>query len=145
MGKLGYDVDVNKLAGKDMEFSKQAVATYDSIKEVVWHGDLYRLVNPRENNIASLMFVDSAKSRSVMFTYLVTSRFGQTSTPSPVKLKGLDANKRYSIREINLYPDTKSSIDGSHAYSGDFLMTVGFNPDMSPRRTSVVLEIDEVK
>ena len=81
MGKLGYDVDVNKLAGKDMEFSKHAVATYDSIKEVVWHGDLYRLVNPRENNIASLMFVDSAKSRSVMFTYLVTSRFGQTSTP----------------------------------------------------------------
>jgi alpha-galactosidase len=145
MGKLGYDVDVNKLAGKDMEFSKHAVATYDSIKEVVWHGDLYRLVNPRENNIASLMFVDSAKSRSVMFTYLVTSRYGQTSTPIPIKLKGLDANKRYSVREINLYPDTKSSIDSSRTYSGDFLMTIGFNPDMSPRRTSVILEIDEVK
>lgn len=145
MGKLGYDVDVNKLAGKDMEFSKHAVATYDSIKEVVWHGDLYRLVNPRENNIASLMFVDTAKSRSVMFTYLVTSRFGQTSTPTPIKLKGLEANKHYSIREINLYPDTKSSIDSSRTYSGDFLMTIGFNPDMSPRRTSVILEIDEVK
>jgi alpha-galactosidase len=145
MGKLGYDVDVSKLESKDWEFSKHAVATYDSIKEVIWHGDMYRLVNPRENNIASLMYVDNMKSRAVMFTYLVTSRYGQTSTPSPVKLKGLDANKRYSVREINLYPDTKSSIDGSHTYSGDFLMTVGFNPDMSQRRTSVILEINEVK
>jgi len=145
MGKLGYDVDVSKLDPKDWEFSKHAVATYDSVKDLVWHGDLYRLVNPRENNIASLMFVDDAKSRAVMFTYLITSRFGQTSTLAPIKLKGLDANKRYSVREINLYPDTKSWIDGSHTYSGDFLMTIGFNPDMSQRRSSVVLEIKEVK
>ncbi|WP_240743232.1 alpha-galactosidase [Ilyomonas limi] len=145
MGKLGYDVDVSKLESKDWQFSKQAVATYDSIKDVVWHGDLYRLVNPRENNIASLMFVDSVKSKAVMFTYLVSSRFGQTSTPLPVKLKGLDATRRYHIREINLYPDTKSSIDASRTYSGDFLMTVGFNPGISQRRASVVLEIAEEK
>lgn len=145
MGKLGYDVDVSKLDPKDWEFSKHAVATYDSVKDLVWHGDLYRLVNPRDNNIASLMFVDDAKSRAVMFTYLITSRFGQTSTLAPIKLKGLDANKRYSVREINLYPDTRSWIDGSHTYSGDFLMTIGFNPDMSQRRSSVVLEIKEVK
>ncbi len=145
MGKLGFDVDVNKLEEKDQQFSKSAVATYDSIKNIIWHGDQYRLVNPRENNIASVMYVDSVKSSAVMFTYLVTSRYGQMSTSSPVKLKGLDGAKKYTIREINLYPDTRSRINASQTYSGDFLMTIGFNPDMNGRRTSVVLEIDEAK
>ena len=80
-----------------------------------------------------------------MFTCLVTSRYGQTSTPSPVRLKGLDAGKRYTVKEINLYPGADSHIDASRTYSGDFLMTVGFNPDISDRRTSVVLEINEAK
>lgn len=79
-----------------------------------------------------------------MFSYLVNNRYDEGSK-LPVRLKGLDAGKKYSIKEINLYPDTKSAIDAGKIYTGDFLMKVGFNPVVNSGRTSVVLQIEEIK
>lgn len=145
MGKMGYDIVVNDLSKSDLEFSQQAVATYRSINDLVWHGDLYRLVDPKENPLASLMFSSSDKSRAVVFNYLTNTRFMQTATQQPVKLKGLDATKNYTVKEINLYPGTNSPVNASMVYSGNFLMTIGINPDVNGRRTSVLLEVNEVK
>lgn len=145
MGKLGFDIVVNDLSANDLKFAQQAVANYKSFNNVVWHGDQYRLVDPYENDLMSIMYVDSAKSKAIMFNYLTNFRFSLGATIEPVKLKGLDANKKYSVKEINLYPGTNSSIKTSQTFSGDYLMTVGFNPDVNTRRTSVILEIDEAK
>ena len=93
----------------------------------------------------SIMYVDSAKSKAIMFSYLTNFRFSLGATVEPVKLKGLDANKKYSVKEINLYPGTSSRINGMQTFSGDYLMTIGFNPNVDTRRTSVILEIVEVK
>ena len=62
-----------------------------------------------------------------------------------MRLDGLDPDKKYSIQEINLYPGARSMVDSTKVYSGDFLMKVGFNPGISLWRTSVVLEVNEVK
>ena len=43
---------------------------------------------------------------------------------------------QYNIEEINLYPNTKSPIDNSKIYSGDFLMKVRFNPEANTNKTS---------
>ncbi|HWB28709.1 MAG TPA: alpha-galactosidase [Chitinophagaceae bacterium] len=145
MGKMGYDIVVDKLSAEDLAFSKQAVQTYKSVSGLVWHGDLYRLVNPWDNPVASLMFANTEKSRAVVFTYLVNNRYAATSTMLPIKLKGLDPAKKYTVKEINLYPGTHSNIDGSHVYSGDFLMTAGINPEVNTRRESVVLEVEEAR
>ncbi len=145
MGKLGFDIVAGHLNENDLKFCKDAVANYHRFKEVVWKGDLYRLMNPHENDFASLMYVDAAKSKSVVFNYLVNYRPRLHSTDQPVKLKGLDSNKRYRVTEINLYPGTKSVIDSEKVYSGDFLMKAGINPMVNAQRASVVLEITEVK
>jgi len=144
MGKLGYDIVVSKLNEKDLQFSQQAVKTYDSIKNIVWKGDLFRLADPHENQFASLMYVNESKDTSVMFTYLSANRYGN-GTLSPIKLKGLDPAKKYTVREINVYPGARSYIPGNVPYSGDFLMTVGFNPGVNTNRTSVILQIEEGK
>jgi alpha-galactosidase len=60
-------------------------------------------------------------------------------------LNGLDPQKRYTVKEINLYPGTTSTILSDKVYSGDFLMKAGINPDVTLQRTSVVLEISEVR
>ena len=78
-----------------------------------------------------------------MFNYLVNNRYDQGSK-SPVLLKGLDPVKKYSVKEINLYPGITSSLAGN-IYTGEFLMRIGFNPDVNAGRTSVVLQVDEVK
>jgi alpha-galactosidase len=145
MGKLGFDIVASHLNEKDMQFAKESVSNYHAFKNVVWHGDLFRLVNPHENAIASLMYVEPSKSKGIVFNYLVNDRQRLTETQRPVRLAGLDPAKKYQVHEINLYPDTKSSINATAIYSGDFLMKVGINPDISLRRTSVVLEINEVK
>lgn len=145
MGKMGYDIVVNNLSEKDLAFSKQAVTTYKSLSDVIWHGDLYRLVNPGEKPFASAMYVNEEKSRAVVFNYFVSNRFMLTGSPAPVKLKGLEANKKYSVKEINLYPGTRPVPGDSKVYSGDFLMKIGFNPQVNGWRTSVVLELNEVK
>lgn len=144
MGKLGFDIVVNHLSENDLRFAQQSVAGYKSFSDVVWHGDLFRLADPYENEYASLMYVDSTKDKAIMFNYLTNFRFSAGATIGPVKLKGLDANKKYVVKEINLYPGTQSPINNS-AYSGDYLMTVGFNPVVDSRRTSVILEIIEEK
>ncbi|HRX10980.1 MAG TPA: alpha-galactosidase, partial [Draconibacterium sp.] len=145
MGKLGFDIVAGELNEKDMEFAKQAVKNYHDFKDIVWHGDLYRLVNPHENNIASLMYASSDKSKAVVFNYLVNNRQQIDTSVLPVKLDGLDAGKNYEVKEINIYPGTRSPLAEGKIYSGDFLMKVGINPSVSLRRTSVVLEVNEVK
>ena len=145
MGKMGYDIVVNNLSEKDLQFSQQAVSTYRSISDLVWHGDLYRLADPKENPLASLMFSSADKNRAVIFNYLTNTRFMQTATQQPVKLKGLDATKNYTVKEINLYPGTYSTVNASMVYSGNFLMTIGINPDVNGRRASVLLEVNAVK
>ena len=145
MGKMGYDIVVNNLSEKDLQFSQQAVSTYRSISDLVWHGDLYRLADPKENPLASLMFSSADKNRAVIFNYLTNTRFMQTATQQPVKLKGLDLTKNYTVKEINLYPGTNSTVNASMVYSGNFLMTIGINPDVNGRRASVLLEVNAVK
>jgi len=145
MGKLGFDIVFNHLNESDKLFCKQAVSNYNGYKDIVWHGDLYRLVNPHENDIASLMYVNNEKSKAIVFNYLVSSRQRIITDGQPVKLNGLSAGKKYKIREINLYPGTYSSISSDNVYSGDFLMKVGINPRVNGGRTSVVLEVNEVK
>jgi alpha-galactosidase len=145
MGKLGFDIVVSHLNNKDLTFCQQAIKNYDSFKDIVWHGTQYRLASPYENPFASFMYVNNDKTKAVMFTYLHNYRFMETATERPIKLNGLDPVKKYRIKEINLYPETSSPVNAEQAYSGDFLMNVGFNPDVNLRRTSVVLEITEVK
>jgi len=143
---MGYDIVVSKLTEKDLQFSQQALLNYKSVSDIIWHGDLYRLVNPEEKPFASLMCVDKNRGRAVVFTYLTGDRFMiPTISQTPVVLKGLDPKKKYRIKEINLYPGTESTLEGDLVLSGEFLMTIGFNPDINKKRSSVILELNEIK
>jgi len=145
MGKLGYDIVVDKLNEKDLLFSQQSVATYHPSSDLVWHGALYRLKDPKENPFASLMFANAEKSRGVVFNYLISQKFRAADMAAPIRLKGLDATKNYTVKEINLYPGAVSTIKAGNIYSGNFLMSVGINPGINAGRSSVLLEINEVK
>jgi alpha-galactosidase len=145
MGKLGFDIVAGKLDKKDKLFCKQAITNYNTFKDIVWHGAMYRLVNPHENDIAALMYINPDKSKAIVFNYLVNNRFNITATKRPVVLNGLNPKKKYTVKEINLYPGETSSIASDKVYTGDFLMKAGINPNINLKRTSVLLEINEVE
>lgn len=141
MGKLGFDIRVDELSDIDKNFCRQTIVNYNNFKEIVWHGDMYRLVNPHEHDLASLMYVDQSKSRAVVFNYLTNWRYNADTSLRPIKFDGLDSAKKYRVREINKYNEAE---DNGKIYSGDFLMNIGINPNISTYRSSVVLMVEAI-
>ena len=142
MGKLGFDIRANELSDQDMAFAQQTIINYNEFKEIVWHGEMYRLASPYENDIASLMYINRDKSEGVIFNYLTNRRYLAEPSLRPVKLQGLDKEKRYRLTEINLYEGNPTPIDHRKVYTGEFLMNVGFNPSVGSSRSSVVVKIE---
>lgn len=140
MGKLGFDIRVNELDAKDLLYAQNAVKLYNGIKDIIWHGDQYRLQNPDEEKVASMAYVKENQEEAIVFNYYVATTFN-TTIGLPIKMQGLDPKKQYIIEEVNLYPGIQSPIDSSKIYSGDFLMKIGFNPEANARRTSVILRV----
>ena len=145
MGKLGFDIMVGNLSERDQQFCRQAIINYNGFKNVILHGDCYRLQSPYEYPFACMQFVNSAKDHAVVFSYLVTNRFQIHYSVEPVRWKGLKPDQKYQIKELNLYPEEPSPLDESAVYSGDYLMKVGFNPEVTEKRRSVVLEVKTVQ
>ncbi|WAC39796.1 alpha-galactosidase [Pedobacter sp. SL55] len=141
MGKLGFDIVIDHLKENDLKFAQQSVKNYDAVKHIIWKGDQYRLSHPKKDDVAAMLFVSKDKASALLCNYLVNNRYGAGSK-FPVKLEGLDPNKKYKLTETNLYPETKSATDESKVYSGDFLMKVGFNPQVNKDRASVILKIE---
>ncbi len=144
MGKMGYDIRVNEMTADELKFSKQAVQNYNRLKDLVWKGDLYRLVSPYEEERAVLMYTSVDKSKSMLFSYSLHPRtFGQFS---PVRLLGLDPDKNYRIEEINKMPNGRSRFMAEgKTFSGDYLMKIGLSLPNNSDLTSAIIEITEVK
>ncbi|WP_304238267.1 alpha-galactosidase [Jiulongibacter sediminis] len=145
MGKLGFDIVFSHLSEDEKVFCKQAVKNYDRFKEIIWQGDQYRLVSPHENDFSAVMYVNESKEKAVFFGYFISQRQRLITDKEPVKFNGLDPEKLYTVKEINLFPGKRSPLDSEKVYSGDFLMKAGYNPMINAGRTSVVLEIEERK
>ena len=81
------------------------------------------LVSPYDKvGLASLMYVNEQKSKSVFFWWK-TESFQNEHLPR-VKMAGLDANKRYKIHELNLIDLKPMDIEGQ-SFSGAYLMNHG--------------------
>ncbi|MDM1293947.1 alpha-galactosidase [Sphingobacterium sp. N143] len=142
MGKMGFDLNLEELSADELSFAQQAVKTYDQYKHIIWHGDLFRLADPRKDNHASLAYISKDKSQALMLNYLV--QYSQiSSTSAPIRWLGLDPNKKYKIQEINLH-GTNSWIPSELTLSGDFLMKVGLNPILNNNRKSVILALKAI-
>lgn len=142
MGKMGYDIRVNNFTKQELQFSNEAVKTYRRISDVIWFGDLYRLISPYEESRAVLMYMSENKSKGILFNYNMNVR--RKDIFSRVVLQGLDPAKKYRITEINLFPETKSTQpDNDKVFSGEYLMKIGLN--LTPGRvnslTSNIFEI----
>ena len=144
MGKLGFDIEVDKMTENELKFSQNAVINYNRIKDVIYKGDLYRLISPYEENRAVLMYVNSTKSRAVLFGYTLNTRYGETLTR--VRLQGLDPAKTYKVEEINVSNEGRRGpgmAESGRSYTGDYLMKIGLNAGSGTPLTSVVYEITE--
>ncbi|MBN2667310.1 MAG: alpha-galactosidase [Bacteroidales bacterium] len=145
MGKMGYDIEVSEMTENELKFSQDAIANYNRIKDVIYKGDLYRLISPYKENRAALMYVNQEKTKAILFSYTLNTRYGETI--NRVRLQGLDPSGTYTIREINVSNEGRSFMgmrgmtENGRSYTGDYLMNVGINAGSGTPLTSVVYEI----
>ena len=143
-GRLGMEIQPKNMNADEKEFSKKAIDTYKGIRPVIQNGDQYRLISPyEERGVASMMYVTENKERAVFFAFKMEHYVNQ-QLPH-VRLVGLDKNKKYKIRELNLAADDKPCYLNNRVFSGDLLMNAGFALDLNKEYDSWVLELIEVK
>lgn len=95
---------------------------------------------PYDGNHMSVMYASPDKNKAVLYTYDIHPRFGEKLLS--VKLQGLDAKKMYKVKEINLIPNSKSSLTANkRTYSGDYLMKVGIDAFTTNQAFSRVIEL----
>lgn len=140
MCKLGFDIRVDKMNENEVTFCRQAVENFHRLSPVTLDGDLFRLVSPYEGEHAAIMYATPDREKAVVFAFDMHPRYGEFL--QPVRLQGLDANKRYKVEEINLMQGVRSSLkDNGKVYSGDYLMKIGLNLFSTGHLKSHVLEI----
>jgi len=143
MGKLGFDINVKDLKENELKYCQDAIANYKRLSQEILQGDMYRLISPYDETRAVVMYVNEAKSKSVLFSYTLHPLYDPQY--NFVRFQGLEAKKSYKVEEINLMPiDKKSFEESGNIYSGEYLMKVGLKVSSSGNETSVVLEITEV-
>ncbi len=140
MGKLGFDINLKTLSADDYAFVRQALGNYHRLKPVILDGDQYRLVSPYDGDHAAAVYVSADKRQAVLFTYNLHPRYSRPLRN--VRMQGLDADRTYLVKEINLMPGTKSvSKEDGKRYTGDYLMKHGLDVLASEEGTSHVFEL----
>ena len=161
MCRLGMEMVPSKLSEAERAYAKRAIAEYKTIRPVVQQGDLYRLISPYEGdkNFTSLMYVNEAKEKAVVFTYRHLI-WRETQMPI-IRLQGLKADAKYRIREVAPEFENQPVALNGKVVSGKILMQEGIvipelskwyksNAELNKMRAtndwrSVVLELTEVK
>ena len=122
-GRLGMEIQPKNMTDDEKELCRKAIAEYKQIRPIVQFGDIYRLVSPYDKQgLASLMYVNEQKSKSVFFWWK-TESFQNEHLPR-VKMAGLDASKNYKIHELNRIDLRPMDVEGK-VFSGAYLMNHG--------------------
>jgi alpha-galactosidase len=138
-GALGVDMDLSRNKPADNHFLANAIRLYkNDLRDIVQHGDLYRLESPYENPRAALDFVSPDKSRAVLFIYQI-----KDGPQSAVVLQGLDTQRTYNVREENLFNTTSVLEKNNRSITGAALMREGLISPCQKKCDSAVIELTE--
>lgn len=139
MCKLGFDLGLKGLSKEEHAYLRDAVQNYHRLKKVILDGDQYRLVSPYQSNHMAVMYVNPGMTKAVLFGYDIFPRYGEKILP--VKLQGLDPDRRYRLKEINLMNGRVTFSQNDRVFSGDYLMKVGVNLLGGGKTQSRVIEL----
>ena len=110
-GTFGYELDVTKLSDDQKSLIKEQISFMKEYRDIIQHGNFYRLRSPFEQNETIWMVVSKDQNTAVVGYYRPLQEVNQGYRR--VSLLGLDENKQYHV----------DLLDSTHY--GDELMTVG--------------------
>ena len=141
-GRLGMELQPKDIKGADRDLVIQTIKNYkELVRPLLAKGDLYRLLSPYDpNHWCSLMYVNKKQQSAVVFAFS-TGPHNRGVYPT-LKLKGLDPDKSYRIREINA--EKNSRFWGNNKiFKGEFLMNAGMEITISRQFDSAVFILEK--
>ena len=138
-GRLGMELQPKHFTPQERALAERCIASYYGYRDLVFTGDLYRLASPLDGDYYALLYVAPDKSRAVVFTYCLRYQ-NRNGSRHPFRLDGLDPQRRYKVRELNV--DRSCWWGDGQAFTGDFLATGAFNPDLPQQFSSAVFYLE---
>ena len=129
-GRLGIELQPKDMTDEERQQCTTCFADYKQLRPIVQTGNLYRLLSPYDHKgVASLMYVDDARSNAVLFVYKIENYYDQ---PLPrLRLAGLNPDKTYTLTSLN-----------GKQFTGRFLMSVGIEVPLWEDYASRVFELN---
>ncbi len=98
-GSLGIGANLNHWTAEDFATAKRLIGAYHSVQPTIVHGDLYRLLSPRDGSqMSATESVSSDKNQAVVFAFTHSTQEGR-GFPL-LQLQGLDPDAEYQITFI---------------------------------------------
>ena len=138
-GRLGLELQPKHFSEHERALAERCIASYYQYRDLVFTGDLYRLSSPYDSDYYALMYVSPDKSRAVVYTYCMRYQHRAGSQHS-FRLDGLDPKRNYTVKELNVNRSCWWG-DGD-VFSGEFLQSGAFNPDLPQKYSSAVFYLE---
>ncbi|MBQ6958877.1 MAG: alpha-galactosidase [Bacteroidales bacterium] len=138
-GRLGLELQPKNFPAHERALAERCIASYYQYRDLVFTGDLYRLSSPYDSDYYALMYVSPDQSRAVVYTYCMRYQHRAGSQHS-FRLDGLDPKRNYRVKELNV--DRSCWWGDGKEFSGAFLGTGAFNPDLPQKYSSAVFYLE---
>lgn len=109
-GSFGYELDLNKLSSDEKEEIKEQIKTFRKHEALIHNGDYYRLSNPTDDNYSVWAF--AANDKSELLVQGIIFRTQANTLRYNIKLRGIDAKKKYRLEQNDLIYSGKALLDG---------------------------------
>jgi len=113
-GSLGIGANLNHWSAEDFATAKRLIAAYHAVQPTIVHGDLYRLISPRDGSeMSATESVSRDKSQAMVFAFTHSTQEGR-GFPL-LLLQGLDPDGEYQLTFIEgkAHPGTPKSASGA--------------------------------
>jgi alpha-galactosidase len=129
-GGLGIGSDITKFSEEELAESSLWISQYKKWRHIIQCGSLYRLISPREGHVCAVEYVSEDRSEALLFVF--ANGLTTDEIVPPIRLRGLDAKKRYSVGE-----DKK--------IAGSTLMNAGLQVDIGGDFASKVIYLKKAE
>ena len=138
-GRLGMELQPKNLTAEERALADRCIKSYKGFRDLVFTGDLYRISSPLDSDYYAFMYVSEDKSRAVVFEFCL--RYQNRATGGHLlRLAGLDPSSKYLVTEQNV--DSSCWWGNGQSFTGDFLMSGGFNPVLNGSNASAIFVLE---
>ncbi len=142
-GRLGIELSPDKLKKKDLDFAKKAINSYKDVRDVIQHGDLYRLLSPYDDDgYAAINYVSKDKKEAILMVY--SHAYHRRLERNLVRMQGLEKGAIYRVEEINKDEGKQLITVNGKDISADIFINVGIKVGLRKPLTSLILKLTKV-